>query len=134
MPYSDLKIKSKSKNNTIKTCTISYLAGFFIFILTLAAASIFILNVHIESGHLHHFVMIATAVSAFISSLFSSIFVAKSRLAIGMGVSLLLAISEFLALLCFNNISLSGSIYFLFPIAVFFGFAGCIIGINIKKK
>lgn len=134
MPYSDSKIKSRNKTNPFKTCAIAYTTGVFIFILTLAAASIFILNMAVESEHLHYFVMIATAVSAFVASLFSSLLVAKNRLGIGMGISLFLVISEFLVLLCFNNISLSGSIYVLFPIAIFFGFTGCIIGINIKKK
>ena len=134
MPYSDSKIKSRNNANPIKTCSIAYITGFFIFILTLASASFFVLNIPIESRHLHYFVMIATAVSAFVASLFSSLLVAKNRLGIGMGISLFLVISEFLVLLCFNNISLSGSIYVLFPIAIFFGFTGCIIGINIKKK
>lgn len=134
MSNSDLKIKRKTQNSLIKNCSIAFLTGFFIFVLLLIVSSFLILNIVIEYRYLYLFVMFATAVSALFCALFSSIFAEKNRLATGMIVTVSLIIAEFIILLCFNNISLSNNIYFLFPVSIVFGFIGCIIGINKKKK
>lgn len=134
MSRSDLKIKRKTQNGLVKNCSVAFLTGFFIFILILTVESLIILSIQIEYKYLHFFVMIATAVSALFCAVFSCVFAGKNRLLTGMSVTFVLSITEFIVLLCFNNISLSYNIYFLFPIAIFSGFTGCIIGINLKKK
>lgn len=134
MSYSDLKIKRKAQNGLMKICSVAFLIGFFIFILILTVSSFIILSIPAEYKHLHIFVMIATALSALFCAVFSCVSVGKNRLITGMSVTMMLSITEFIVLLCFNNISLSYNIYFLFPIAIFFGFVGSVIGINVKKK
>lgn len=134
MSYTDFKIKRKTENGLLKSFLVSLLIGLFTFVIILAVSSLIILNVSIEYEYLYFFVLIAAGVSALICAVSACLFIKDKRLLIGMGVSVVLAITEFVLLICFNNISLSNNVYFMFPIVIFFGFIGCVIGTNIKKK
>lgn len=134
MPYSGLKKRIKKNDRGIaKNIVISLAIGIILFIIVLSASSLIMLNVAIDSEYLFLFVLIASGISALFSAFSSSLMLKNKRLIIGISISVVLAVFEFLILLCFNNASLSNLVYLIFPIMIFCGFTGYVIGTNIKK-
>jgi len=135
MSYSDAIIKkSKKESSVLKKILTALFAGLFAFIAILTISSFIIINISISPEYLFAFVLLASGISAIIGSVFSCMLQTSKLLFFGMLISAILAIFEFLLLLCFNNISLSNHIYLLFPVVILSGFFGCVLGINIKKK
>lgn len=134
MSHSDLKIKRKNENGVLKNLLISLMIGMIAFIGMMTVVSLIILNIAISQEYIYILVLIASGFSSLLGAAFACVFATGKRLITGMGLSVALAIIEFVLLLCFNNISLSNNIYFLLPTVIIFGFLGCLIGSNIKKK
>lgn len=135
MSYSEIKTKrKKSERGVVKSALLSLSFGIFAFIAVLSISSILILNISIQSEYLYLFVLAAAGFSALVEAIIMCMFIKNKRLIFGLGLSASLSVCQFLILLCFNNASLSNTIYILFPIVIFCGFIGCVIGTNIKKK
>lgn len=126
--------KIKKESSVAKKFITALLSGLFAFFVILTISSFIIINVSIPTEYFFAFVLLASGISSISGALFSCILLSSKLLLTGMTTSSILAIIEFLILMCFNNISLSGFIYLLFPVVIFSGFLGCVIGINIKKK
>lgn len=132
-------VKVRKNNNSTergyaKNIILSLLIGIISFVAVLAIFSVLILNVYIETGYLYLFVLIGAGISSFTTTVSICRFTLQKKLILSLSASVLLAIIEFLIILCFNNASLSNFVYLLFPIVIIFGFTGCVIGTNIRKK
>lgn len=135
MSYSDtITKKIKKESSVLKKYITAIFAGLFTFIVILTISSFIIINISIPTEYLFAFVLLSSGISAIFGSVFSCFLQTSKLLFSGMFVSAILAIIEFLVLLCFNNVSLSNFIYLLFPVVIVAGFLGCIIAINVKKK
>lgn len=122
-----------SDSNLIKTAAISLFSGVLTFVTFLAVFSVLIMNVNIDKNYLFLFVLISSGVSAFISSIAVCRLSSQKKLVFSLAVAIVLSVAEFLVMLCFNNASLSNLVYLLFPVAIIFGFVGCVAGMNIRK-
>ena len=126
--------KVNVKNGTINHMLKGFIAGLLSFIILIAVFSLVVLKSSIPEKYFFILVLAASAVSSLIGSL-AACFKNKSKnLIIGMSVAIILLLTEFIILLCFNNANLSNSVYLMFPSALALGFIGCIIGANIRTK
>lgn len=107
--------------------------GWIIFVALLALFSLIILKSEINHSLFFLFVLGASMVSVMVGCMFVSKKAVGKKLPLGMVCCLILLITEFILLLCFNNTALSNKIYLIFPCDIVFGFIGCIIGANIRK-
>ena len=109
------------------------LSGVIAFIVFLSAFSLMILKTNIPEQYFFLMTLVCGGLSSFIGSLFASRKAGSKKLLCGMFTAVFLLIAEFLLLLCFNKASMSNYIYLMFPISLFLGFIGCVIGTNIRK-
>ena len=124
----------RQESGVSKKSIIAVAFGFLVFIMTLAISSFFIMNVLIPTEYLYLFVLLASGLSA-ISCSTLICFLQKHRLLFfSMILTTILAIIEFLILLCFNNLSLSAYVYLLFPVVIICSFLSCVLITNVKKK
>lgn len=122
------------KFNSFKSLLFSFFAGIFTFVAFLAVFSVVIMNFLIDKELFFLFVLLSSGISSFVCSITACRLSAQKKLIFSMSSSIILSVAEFLTILCFNNASLSNFVYFLFPIVIFFGFVGCVIGINVRKR
>ncbi len=109
------------------------LSGVIAFIICLSAFSLIILKTNISEQYFFLMTLVCGGLSSFVGSLFAVRKAGSKKLPCGMFTAVFLLIVEFLLLLCFNKATMSNYIYLMFPISLFFGFIGCVIGINIRK-
>lgn len=129
----------KNRNKPLVNFAISsifkgLISGITTFTVFLSVFSLIILNTEVSASLLFVFVLISGGISSFFCALVSALSAKKSRLILAQISSLILLVTEFIFLLCFNNASLSVKIYLIAPIALFLGLVGGIMGSNIRLK
>ena len=134
MSDSDIKFRNRTENNVLKKVLISFFIGVISFVFLLAVSSLILLKVNIRSEFMYIIVLISSSISSLISAAAACLFASGKRLITGMVIALILTITEFLLILCFNNANLSDNIYLMLPSAITAGFVGCVLGSNIRKK
>ena len=135
MIRSDKILKNiKQESGVAKKSIIAVVSGLLMFVIVLIISSFLIMNVLIPTDNLYLFVLLASGLSAISCSVFTC-FLHKHRLLFfSMILTAILAIIEFLILLCFNNLSLSAYVYLLFPVVIICSFLSCVLITNVKKK
>ncbi len=129
------KSKRSTANNSVLINTLTgIISGETIFILFLALSSLVILNTTVNKELFFIFVLGSSGISVLAGSIFSSIKAKKGKFLNGLLTSLILLVSQFLLLICFNNALLSVKIYLLVPLTALSGFAGSAVGSNVKRK
>lgn len=124
----------KQESSAAKKCIIAVSFGFLIFIIVLIISSFLIMNILMPTEHLYLFVLLASGLSSISCTAFTCFSQKHRLLFFSMISTAILAIIEFLILLCFNNLSLSAYVYFLFPIVILCSFLSCVLITNVKKK
>lgn len=124
----------KQESGAVKKCLIALSAGFLTFITSLIISSFLIMNVLIPTEHLYLFVLLSSGLSAILCSALTCFLQKNKLLFFSMTLTAILAIIEFLILLCFNNLSLSVYVYLLFPVVILCSFFSCLLFINVKRK
>ena len=134
MIHSDgLEKNIKKESSVAKKSILSLFFGLVAFIFALVISSFIIMNIYIPSEYIFIFVLIASGISAILCATMMCVLQKHRVLILSMIISVILSIIEFLILLCFNNINLSGYVYLLFPIVIFFSFVTNVVVLNIKK-
>ena len=123
----------KKESSVVKKSIFALLFGLLAFIFTLMISSFIIMNIYIPSEYIFIFVLIASGISAILCASIMCVLQKYRVLILSMIISVILSIIEFLILLCFNNINISGYVYLLFPIVIFFSFITNVVVLNIKK-
>ena len=121
------------KNAYINSVFKGFLTGVISLIIFLSIASLIILNLDIDKNYFFILVLVSSGLASVCCSLFSSVSVNSNRLLIGMISSVLIVIFQFVILIFFNSVDLSPKTYIIFPIDFVCGFAGCVLGSNIRK-
>lgn len=134
MIHSDgLEKNIKKESSVAKKSILSLFFGLVAFIFALVISSFIIMNIYIPSEYIFIFVLIASGISAILCATMMCVLQKRRVLILSMIISVILSTIEFLILLCFNNINLSGYVYLLFPIVIFFSFITSVVVLNIKK-
>lgn len=134
MINSDITLKNiKKESCTVKKSALALFIGFCTFIIILTISSFIIMNISIPVEYLFVFVLIASGMSAISCSTAACMLHKHRLLLLSMIISLILSITEFLIILCFNDVRLSYYVYFLFPIVIFCSFISSAVILNIKK-
>lgn len=135
MNHSEVVKKNiKQESSTARKSLISLFIGLCSFITVLIISSFVIMNVSIQAEYLFIFVLTASGISAIVCSTSVCIQQKHRILVFSVIISLILAIIEFLIILCFNNVRFSHYVYLLFPIMILCSFISCIIVLNLKKN
>lgn len=129
------KIKHQSSANpTLKGILRGFIAGITCFIISTSICSLVILKNEIRQDLFFIFVLICAGISSFFCALITASSVKKSRLIFALASAVVLLITEFTVLLCFNNASLSVKVYLIVPVMILFAVFGGIIGSNLRLK
>ncbi len=128
------KYKKNKELSPFSVVAISYIFELILFIAILSVISFIITKNHTEAGIMQLYVILDSAVVAFVMSALCSNKIVTKKLIFGMLVSIAAGITEFLIIMCFNSAQLVWQAYIILPAVIIAALAGCITGSNIRRK